>query len=39
MNEVEPSEEFANAYLQKAKEFIAYARQYREQAVLAEKEA
>jgi sulfite reductase (ferredoxin) len=39
MNEMEPSEEFANIYLQKAKEFIGHARQYREQAVLAEKEA
>jgi sulfite reductase (ferredoxin) len=39
MNQVEPSEEFANTYLQQAKDFIAYAKQHREQAVLAEKEA
>jgi sulfite reductase (ferredoxin) len=37
MNEVEPSEEFALSYLQEAKDFIAFARQYREQVVLAEK--
>jgi sulfite reductase (ferredoxin) len=39
MNKVEPSEEFAIAYLQQAKDFIAQAREYREQAILAEKEA
>jgi sulfite reductase (ferredoxin) len=39
MNEVEPSEEFAIAYLQRAKDFIVHAREYREQAILAEKEA
>ncbi len=39
MNEAEPSEEFANSYLQQAKGFVAFAKQYREQAVLAEKEA
>jgi sulfite reductase (ferredoxin) len=37
MNEEEPSEVFALSYLQQAKDFIAYARQWREQAVLAEK--
>lgn len=37
MNEAEPSETFALSYLQRAKDFIAYARQWREQAVLAEK--
>ena len=37
MNEVEPSEIFALSYLQQAKDFIAFARQWREQAVLAEK--
>jgi sulfite reductase (ferredoxin) len=37
MNDNEPSEDFANEYLQQAKNFIAFARQWREQAVLAEK--
>jgi sulfite reductase (ferredoxin) len=37
MNETEPSEVFALSYLQQAKDFISYARQWREQAVLAEK--
>ncbi len=37
MNEVTPSENFAAEYLQQAREFIAYAKQWREQAVLAEK--
>ena len=37
MNEAEPSEAFALSYLQQAKDFIAFARQWREQAVLAEK--
>ncbi|HEV8286580.1 MAG TPA: nitrite reductase [Chitinophagaceae bacterium] len=39
MNEAEPSEAFANNYLQKAKDFVAFAKLYREQAVLIEKEA
>jgi len=39
MNESDPSEEFANAYLQQATNFVARAKQHREQAVLAEKEA
>ena len=39
MNEADPSEEFATSYLQQAKDFVAYAKQYREQAVLVEKEA
>ena len=39
MNEVEPSEKFAITYLQQAKDFIAHAKEYREQAILAEKEA
>ena len=39
MNEESPSEEFANAYLQKAKDFVAFAKQFREQAVMAEKQA
>jgi len=37
MNEVAPSEQFANEYLQQAKEFIEFAKTFREQAVLAEK--
>jgi sulfite reductase (ferredoxin) len=37
MNDNEPSENFALEYLQQAKDFIAYAKQWREQAVLAEK--
>ena len=39
MNQVEPSEEFALSYLQQATDFVSFAKQYREQAVLAEKEA
>ena len=39
MNEVDPSEEFAISYLQQAKDFVAHAKEYREQAILAEKEA
>ena len=39
MNETEPTEEFAISYLQQAKGFVAFAKQYREQAVLVEKEA
>ncbi len=38
MNKVEPSEEFAIAYLQKAKDFVAFAKLYRERAILAEKQ-
>ena len=37
MNEVEPSEDFAYKYLQEARDFVAYSKQYREQVVLAEK--
>lgn len=37
MNDVAASEEFANEYLQQAKEFIEFAKVFREQAVLAEK--
>jgi len=37
INEIEPAEVFALSYLQQAKDFIAFARQWREQAVLAEK--
>ena len=37
MNDVPPSESFANEYLQQAKNFIEFARDFREQAVLAEK--
>ncbi len=37
MNEAEPSEEFARNYLQQAKDFIEFARAFREKAVLAEK--
>ena len=39
MNDAAPSEEFACEYLQQAKEFIEFARAFREQTVLAEKEA
>lgn len=39
INQVEPSEEFAMSYLQQAKDFVAFAKQYREQAVLVEKQA
>jgi sulfite reductase (ferredoxin) len=39
INQVEPSEEFALSYLQQAKDFVAFAKQYREQAVLVEKQA
>jgi len=39
MNEVDPSEEFAISYLQQAKDFVAHAKEYREQAILTEKEA
>lgn len=37
MNDAAPTEEFANEYLQQAKEFIEFAKTFREQAVLAEK--
>jgi uncharacterized protein (UPF0332 family) len=37
MNESEPTEEFANSYLQQAKNFVAYAKNFREQLVLNEK--
>jgi len=37
MNEVPPSQEFASEYLRQAKEFIEYAKSFREQAVLLEK--
>ena len=37
MNDVPPSEEFAKEYLQQAKEFIEFAKVFREQTVLAEK--
>ena len=39
INQVEPSEAFALSYLQQARDFVAFAKQYREQAVLVEKEA
>ena len=39
MNQVEPSEEFAISYLQRAENFVAFAKQFREQIVLAEKQA
>ena len=37
MNDAQPSESFANEYLRQAKKFIEFARDFREQAVLAEK--
>ncbi|HEU5164841.1 MAG TPA: HEPN domain-containing protein [Chitinophagaceae bacterium] len=37
MNDVPPSETFANEYLQQARKFIEFAKAFREQAVLAEK--
>ena len=37
MNDVPPSESFANEYLQQAKRFIEFAKVFREQTVLAEK--
>ncbi len=37
INETAPSETFAVEYLQQAKDFIVYSKQWREQAVLAEK--
>jgi sulfite reductase (ferredoxin) len=39
INKMEPSEAFAKEYLDKAKAFATWAKQYREQAVLAEKVA
>lgn len=39
INQSEPTEEFADAYLQKAKDFVAFAKQWREQTALAEKQA
>jgi sulfite reductase (ferredoxin) len=39
INKTEPSEAFALDYLQKAKAFATWAKQYREQAILAEKVA
>ncbi len=38
MNEVTPSEEFAKEYLQQAKDFIEFAKSFREQAIITEKE-
>jgi sulfite reductase (ferredoxin) len=37
MNDAEPSENFALEYLQQAKAFVEFAKEYRERAVLAEK--
>ncbi len=37
INQSDPSEEFANNYLQQAKNFVAYAKNFREQLVLSEK--
>ena len=37
MNDAEPSEAFANEYLEQAKAFVEFAKEYRERAVLAEK--
>ena len=37
MNDAEPSEAFANEYLEQAKAFVEFAKEYREKAVLAEK--
>ena len=37
MNEAPPSEEFALNYFEQAKEFVEFAKVFREQAVLAEK--
>ncbi|HMG68082.1 MAG TPA: hypothetical protein VK588_10360, partial [Chitinophagaceae bacterium] len=38
INETEPSEEFALAYLQQARDFVAFAKQFREHTVMIEKE-
>ncbi len=37
MNDAEPSEAFANDYLLQAKAFVEFAKQYREQVIMAEK--
>jgi sulfite reductase (ferredoxin) len=37
MNDSEPSEEFAHTYLQQAKNFVAFAKNFREQLILTEK--
>jgi sulfite reductase (ferredoxin) len=39
MNDADPSEAFAREYLQQSKEFAIFAKNYREQAILAEKVA
>lgn len=39
INQSEPTEAFAISYLQKAKDFVAFAKQWREQAIVAEKQA
>jgi uncharacterized protein (UPF0332 family) len=39
INQVAPSEAFASSYLQQAKDFVTFAKQYREHVVLVEKEA
>jgi uncharacterized protein YeaO (DUF488 family) len=39
MNDIAPSEAFANEYLQQAKDFSAYAKSLREELVLEEKKA
>lgn len=39
INKVEPTKEFALEYLQRSVDFAAFAKQYREQTILAEKEA
>jgi sulfite reductase (ferredoxin) len=39
INKTEPSETFANSYLQQAKEFAVFARQFREKVILAERVA
>lgn len=39
INQSEPTEEFANEYLQKAKNFVAFSKQWREQTVTAESQA
>ena len=38
MNEAEPSEAFAKSYLEQSKEFAAFAKQFREQTILAQNE-
>lgn len=39
MNDAEPSEKFATEYLQQAKDFIGFSKQFREQLVLEEKKS